>query len=346
MQLFYALLVGLCALTCAAPRSDRVFVPDAEKQRGAHLFARLDGGDLAELDTFHLEWITLVPWAYQQDWNSSDPRHHRGDSTEILRRDSAWIARIGRLRAAGYRVFVKPHLWITDPSEGSWRAEVFPDDWTVWSTGYRDFILRYARLAAAAGAEQFCVGTELTRVSGERPEFWRSLVAEVRTIYPGKLTYAANWYREFEQITFWETLDYIGVQAYFPLTEREHPDVGELERGWQPHLRALAAVAQQHDRPLLFTELGYKSTPDAAIRPWEWMEHQPTLPDAAPDTQSNCYRAFFTTVWDQPWFAGVHLWQLRGPQRRGDPSDDRNFTPQGKPATAVIARGFAHEPRE
>lgn len=338
-----SLLLIFLTITCARPEAETLTVPDAEKQRGAHLFARLSNDDLSMLDTFNLEWITLVSWAYQEDGNSSELRHHRGDSTEIRQRDSAWTARIERLRAAGYRVFVKPHVWITDPSPGTWRAELYPGDWERWSTDYRDFILRYARLAAAAGAEQFCIGTELTRVSAAQPEFWRSLVAEIRTFYSGKLTYAANWYEEYERVEFWDELDYIGVQAYFPLTERTHPDVAELNRGWQRHLPSLEKVQRQYDRPLLFTELGYKSTPDAAIHPWEWMEHQDPPPTADPMTQANCYRAFFASVWAQPWFAGAHIWQLRGTGRRyRSAADDPDFSPQGKLATEVIAGGFAH----
>ena len=39
-----------------------------------------------------------------------------------------------------------------------------------------------------------------------REKDWRRIIGEVRKVYDGKLTYSANWYREFEQITFWMSL--------------------------------------------------------------------------------------------------------------------------------------------
>ena len=50
-------------------------------------------------------------------------------------------------------------------------------------------------------------------------------------MYSGKLTFGANWYLEYEDVTFWDDLDYIGIQAYFPLTKKENQGVDELVKG-------------------------------------------------------------------------------------------------------------------
>ena len=129
---------------------------------------------------------------------------------------------------------IKPHIWILQPSEGMWRADIYPNneaDWETWQASYRDFILRYARVAERAQAEMFCIGTEFSRLTTEKPEFWNDLIQSVREVYAGEITYAANWYEEFEKIPFWDDLDYIGIQAYFPLTKKQNREKSLVFRG-------------------------------------------------------------------------------------------------------------------
>jgi len=317
-----------------------------KKQKGAHVFGRIDDStDFQFLHRNNIEWVTLVPWASQSDYDSPSVRHHRGDSLQILRRDSSWLSRLELAHAAGFKVFVKPHVWIGAPSAGKWRSDIFPsteENWKLWKTSYTDFILRYARIAEQAHAEMFCVGTEFTRLVIEKPVYWKELIQKVRNIYTGKITYAANWYKEYEQLTFWEDLDYIGIQAYFPLVENENPSVEQISKGWNKYLPTLESMHKKHNRQIIFTEMGYKSTSDSAMRPWEWIdyaeENDKTL---SYETQANCYEAFFNTIWTKEWLKGVHLWQLRSDYKEDfSPRNDLDFTPFGKPVEEVIARGF------
>lgn len=297
-----------------------------------------------------MEWVTLVPWASQNDTDSPEVRHHDGDNLNIMYHDSSWTYQIQEFRSAGFKVFFKPHVWIRSPEEGMWRSDIYPtseENWALWKKTYRSFILRNAKVAERGQAEMFCVGTEFTRLAIEKPDFWRSLIQEVKTVYSGKLTYAANWYNEYEEVVFWDELDYIGIQAYFPLTESESPGVGELSEGWNKHLPAIEAVQKRYDREVLFTEMGYKSSADGAVRPWEWIDYdldQKSIHSL--ETQANCYRAFFDVVWGQKWFAGAHLWQFRGDFKEDKGRVNADFTPQGKPAEAVIAEGFGRRPGE
>ncbi len=315
-----------------------------EKQRGTHVFGRLDSTNFQFLINDNIQWITLVPWGFQEDIDSPEVFHHRGDSSRIKRRNMYWLRQIQRAREVGLKVFVKPHVWMHRPSSGKWRSDIFPvneENWVLWQNSYREFIMRYAQLAEQAGAEMFCLGTEFTRLAIEKPEYWKALIEEVRSVYSGKLTYAANWYNEYEEITFWGDLDYVGIQAYFPLVDHENPELADISGGWDPHLRAMEKVHRRFGRNILFTELGYKSTPNSAMKPWEWMDHANTdQMEVSFKTQSNCYEAFFERVWIQPWFAGVHLWQYRSDFKTLTKDLEYDFTPQGKPAKGVIARGF------
>lgn len=347
------LLVALC-FGCYMPDGDAGGVyrtaADArpaveEKQRGAHVFGRPDSTSFARFHEDNIEWITLVPYSTQDDFDSPQVRHHNGDSLQMQYHDSSWTSQIEVVRAAGFKVFFKPHVWIRHPSDGKWRSDVShasEEEWDVWKESYHDFILRYAKIAERAHAEMFCVGAEFTILSAEKPEFWRELIRDVRKVYSGKVTYAANWYQEYEKVAFWDELDYIGIQAYFPLVDNRNPTVEQISTGWGKHLPAIKAIQEKFGKQVLFTELGYKSTADSAIEPWEWIRRGQSNEERgfSLETQANCYQAFFDTVWDEEWFAGVHIWQLRANSRRRRERSNLDFTPLDKPAEGLIAKGF------
>ena len=314
------------------------------KQKGGHVFGRLDSLNLLQFKKTNYEWITLVPFADQKDYNSDHLRHNFGDRNQMLRRDSMWKSQIDIAHRSGFKVFLKPHIWISSASDEKWRSDLFPSNhknWISWKKDYRDFILRYARIAQESQVELFCVGTELTRLSIEKPDFWKELITSCKKIYSGKITYAANWYNEYEKITFWDQLDYIGVQAYFPLTKSKNPSVKEISEGWKKHSSSLTSISKKYNRKILFTELGYKSTIDSAIEPWKWLDYS-SDPEQSPSyqTQANCYQAFFDSIWNKKWFAGVHIWQLRSDYFKQEKFNNLDFTPQGKPAEKIITREF------
>jgi len=123
--------------------------------------------------------------------------------------------------------------------------------------------------------------------------------------------------------------------------KHEYPTTRQISKAWGKYLPTIKSIHKKYNRKILFTEMGYKSTADSAIKPWEWVENprDPTK-NLSTETQANCYEAFFNTVWEKEWFAGIHIWQLRGNYTAGDEKNDIDFTIQGKPAEQVIARGF------
>ncbi len=325
-------------------KSTQNFIAVDDKQRGAHVFGIVDTTNFQPLVQNNLEWITMVSWGFQDDYDSPDVTHHNGDSLYMLQHNIHWKNKIEAVRAAGFKVFFKPHLWIDHPTNGKWRSDIFPtneENWELWQKTYRNFILRYAKVAEQANAEMFCIGTEFSRLTVGKPDYWIDLIKEIRNIYSGKITYAANWYDEYEQITFWDKLDYIGVQAYFPLVKNEYPSVEQISKGWKKYFPALESIHKKYNRKILFTEMGYKSTADSAIEPWQWIEHGSNQNKAfSTETQANCYQAFFNTVWKKKWFAGVHIWQMRSDYVKTSGKNNLDFTPQGKPAEGIIAKGY------
>ena len=298
------------------------------------------------LAALNVNWISQTPFGWQQSAGTPEVilatsgRVWWGESDEGL----AETAR--RARRRGIRTILKPHVWIRDRSDGRWRGNIdfsTPEAWDRWWSSYRRFILHYAELAESTGMEGLCIGTELRSAVLNRPEAWRVLIADVREVYGGELTYSANWYREFEEVPFWDALDYIGIQVYFPLADTTAGNLAldELKTAWAPHVGRIEALQQRVGKPVLFTEVGYRSTADAAVEPWVWRSAAPV----DDELQATLYEAMFRTFWRQPWFAGTHVWKWfpEGSTRfegRRARRRERGFTPQGKPAEAVLARWY------
>ena len=301
--------------------------------------------DLVPLVESHVGWIVQTPFGWQRRWDSPEIVLHTDSKVFWGERDVGIETTTRLARELGIRTLLKPHVWLREKADGKWRKDIrmaSEDDWRAWFASYRELLLHYARLAARLEIEALCVGTELQGTVVEREQDWRRLIAEVRTVYPGQLTYAANWWREVEEVPFWDDLDFIGVQAYFPLAEDEHPSVEQLKAGWSEPLAALERLSRRLDRPVVFTEIGYRSVPHAGARPWEW-------PDAAEvgqtpsdqSSQANAYEAFFQTFWHRPWFRGAYFWKWYP----GRPTAENaylaiDFTPQGKAAERVLARWY------
>ena len=313
-----------------------------KKQRGIHFFGNSkDTLSYETLKTHNIEWITIVPFLSQEnhDKPSFRTRSRQNDSTPKYQR---WRNLKQFSDTYGFKIMLKPHIWLSNTTNGVWRSNIKMStqaEWDDWFTDYSAYILDYAALAEELNIELFCIGTELHTPAIEQPEQWRTLIKQVRNIYSGKLTYGANWDKEIIDIPFWEDLDFIGVQAYFPIAEHNNPDLEELEQGWKKHFKLLESLHQKYNKPILFTELGYKSTSDAGIKPWEW----DTLGNRfykkiSKRTQALCYQAFFNTVWQQSWFEGVHLWEWQSRSRSN--GNNNAFTIQNKPALNVVAKGF------
>ena len=313
-----------------------------QKHRGIHVFNLLaDSTDLEILKTNNVEWLTLVPYMSQQEYDTPSLRvgFGRRDST---RRFTRYHKTKELADAYGFKIMLKPHIWLNNTPGGIWRSNIkmkTEADWDLWFQQYEAFILPYAELAEELDIELFCVGTELHTPVIEKPEKWRALIQKVKQVYSGKLTYAANWSDEVEHVDFWDELDFIGVQAYFPVASRRNPSLEHMEAGWEKHIDYLQNQSNAFNKPVLFTEIGYKSTSNAGIKPWEWNSLSNRFyRRISKRTQALAYQAFFNTVWQEPWFAGAHIWEWQSRGTRD--GNDNSFTLEGKPALNIVAKGF------
>jgi len=236
----------------------------------------------------------------------------------------------------GVKIMLKPQIWV-------WRGEFTGDmtmkseeDWKTFEESYSKFILAYAHLAEETKADIYCIGTELEEFVKNRPEYWQDLVDEVRNIYSGKLTYAANW-DEYSRTPFWEKLDYIGVDAYFPLSEERYPTKEELKSGWQRWKPKLVDLSERNGKPILFTEFGYRSMDYTAKKPWLVDRNKM---DVNLEAQADATQAIFEEFWKEDWFAGGFVWKWFIHHDVSGGEEDNRFTPQNKPAESVIRKHY------
>ncbi len=230
--------------------------------------------------------------------------------------------------ALGMKVMLKPGVWV---GGGGYAGELEFDsaaERAEWFKSYGRFVEHYARLARRVHADLFSVGGEFVKLTPYEAE-WRKLIARARELYPGPLVYAANFGGEFESVEFWDALDYIGLQEYYPLPNDLNADAIE---------RKVEAVQQKYQRPVIFTEVGFASGEHANRAPWEDGRGAPAL-----DLQARCYEAIFKTFYDRPWFEGMYWWKV-GTNGFGGP-DDTSLTPWGKPAMQVVKQWYTRGER-
>jgi hypothetical protein len=316
------LLLSSCKATSSAKINGVSFVASGEAASQAHIDPVL---------SIYADHAAVMPYGFIREPGSPEilfntNRQMFGETRTGARQY------IDLLHRNGIQVMLKPQLWI-------WRGLFTGDlvmeteaDWQKLEASYTDFILTYAALAEETGAELFCIGTELEAFVKARPAYWASLIEAVRERYSGQSTYAVNW-DEYSGVPFWEALDYIGIDAYFPLSEERDPTVAALREGWAPWKEAIHEMSSLKNRPVLFTEYGYRSMDYTAKKPWLVDRNQERVNLEA---QSNAKRALFEEFWPEPWFAGGFLWKwfINHPLS-GGPLDNR-FTPQNKPAQKVV----------
>ena len=239
---------------------------------------------------------------------------------------------IEELQKANIKVMIKPQIWVW---KGEFTGEIMMQSEASWKeleASYTSFIMEYAALAHEVNAEIFCIGTELELFVKYRPQFWTGLITTIRNIYKGKLTYAANW-NEYSKTPFWNALDYIGIDAYFPLSDKKTPTVEDCIKGWQKHKPMIKALSIANNKPVLFAEFGYRSVDYTGKKPWSYDR---TMDGVNLDAQVNATQALFDEFWNEDWFAGGFIWKWFIKHDKVGGKDNHMFTPQNKPVESVI----------
>jgi len=283
---------------------------------------------MAETNT---EYVAITVWWLQE--NVSSTQIYAKPSWTATDKSLAILIR--KAHELGMKVMLKP---MVDPEDvfTHWRGEIFGS--LEWFESYKAFISSYARFAQENGVDLFCVGCEFKATEGNKTS-WERVIDEVKRYYSGPLTYAAT-FDSYQSIAWWDRLDYVGVDAYFPLTNKKDPTLEELKEAWNRIANGIEYWALTIKKPIVFTEIGYRSGDESNVEPWNW---QATL---APDLQEqfDCYQAAFQILWGRPWFYGFYWWIWETDPNAGGLMDT-DFTPQNKPVEYLLRDWYSSERR-
>lgn len=298
-----------------------------------------DLGWLAQLPDMRRQtgacWLEMPIISYQDTATSTTIK--AGGSTPTLE-SFAYGARAAHL--LGYHVFVTPLVHIlTGPRAWAGKIE-FPagqqqqQQEQQWFDGYWQFLKPYAMAAAQAGVEQFSVGTEEDWLEKNAPDsMWNGLIANVRSVFPGTLTYDTNWDSLQGKPSTWmhnPELKMIGVSAYLALVDTPtRIDPPQIPALWKAKAQTLLDnYASLLGRPIFLSEVGYRNTSDTLYTPWKPKTGAP--PD--PEEQAGAYEAVLVNSLSDPNILGSFFWAWDG-------ANELNI--KGLPAVTVMHNRYA-----
>jgi hypothetical protein len=281
-----------------------------------------------------VNWISITPFGRIETLSSIDIQM---DFEAPYDQNRAAIREmIAQAHARGMKVLVIPHLWV---EAGGWRGEIDPGSaarWAQYQASYRAFVTAWARDAAQAGADAFSIGVECKSWSGRFGGFWRSLIADVRAIFGGLLTYSANW-DEAEDVLFWDQLDLIGINAFYPLASENGATFDQYVDGALRARDAVGELAAVLEMPVLFVEVGYTTRSNAAVEPWLWPDD---MDDVRIDEaeQARALLASFRAFLREEWFTGFFVWRYYADLDDVSQEAIWGFSPHAKRAERLLAR--------
>jgi len=289
---------------------------------------------LLEIQALSANAIALVPYAYAQPGGSGIDY---ADSDET---DDELGQALSAAHALGMKVMLKPQIRMGQERSASEIQFDDPAARAVWFRAYREFLLHYALLAERDHCDLFVVGAELSGVSSDTAA-WRSLIADMRRVYSGPITYAANWGGELDSIRFWDALDFIGVDNYASLIDADTdsadapPTASALLPGADHLADAMGVFSAHWHKPILFTEVGFPSVRGGASEPWSDDDSR----GMSAEEQAAAYEATFRAFSGRPWFRGMFWWNWPTSGSAAD-SASSTYTPLGKPAEEVLRQWF------
>jgi len=241
----------------------------------------------------------------------------------------------------GIRVMLRPGVSLKSQLNWDLQTSFFSVNeelWDAWFASYTQMITHYAKLAQEEQVDAFSIGYELDG-STHRENDWRKVASAVREIYSGPLVYSSNPGVE-DQVQWWDAVDYIGIDAYYPLTNSLNPTVDQLTEAWSKYVLRLEKLSRKWNRPVVFTEVGYKSVDGSNITPNDWKR----FAEIDLQEQADCYSAVFKAFSGKSWWHGVFWWQWFTNLRQGGPYDE-TYTANNKPAEDVLRKAYGAPPR-
>lgn len=295
--------------------------------------SRLASRSLQELRSIHANAVAIVPYSYMRDPKKPSfiPFSQRAGSEN----DESVIHSHYEAKKRGLFTVLKPQIWI---GRNSWPGDVemsSEEEWQQFFEHYHRWMRHYALLAEMYGFDMLCVGVEFAKATVARDQDWRTLIKKLRGIYSGPMTYAANWGEEFENLQFWDELDYIGLDCYYPLSKKEQPSKEELTQHFNQVLDLIEETCHSYNKPMIFTEIGFRSVKNTWTQPHE----EPLGRPFDEQCQNLCYEVVLENIQDKDFCNGL-LWWKWSCNLDNRQQNNTGFTPYNKLAQHTVKEWF------
>ncbi|MEN0003058.1 MAG: hypothetical protein AAF798_02900 [Bacteroidota bacterium] len=276
--------------------------------------------------------IAVVPYSYMR--NPKKPTYIPIINSPGAENDESVVFAHAEAQKLGMYTLLKPQIWISR----SWPGDVemqSEEEWAQFFNYYYRWIRHYAMLAELYQFDGLCLGVEFGKATLGHEEEWRKIAQLIKGLYGGQLTYAANWGAEFEQLTFWDEFDYIGLNCYYPLSKEDAPDKAALQQKFATIIDKINTVSAKYDRPVAFTEIGFRSVE----APWKNPHAEPQNRPMNDVHQALCYEVVFEGLSQIENCSGIFWWKwpsyLDYQSRR-----NKSFTPNRKLAEQTVQQYF------
>lgn len=233
-----------------------------------------------------------------------------------------------------------PIVLLNTAEAKQWRGVIAPPDWETWFYHYTKYITFSARMAKKCKVDLLCVGSELLSTEPMRSH-WIEVIAEIKKIYKGKLTYSSNWDHYDKETTggpaFWDQLDYIGMNNYNELAKKPGATTKELNNNWKPIKEKVLAFVAKQNKPFLFTEVGWHNLNNTIAEPWNYV----ATGEIDLGEQQRAYESFVETWGDvgTDKFMGALVWEWR-PGANGA-TEHGAYSLQDTPALEIVKKWMA-----
>jgi len=283
-----------------------------------------------ELADMGCTWIDLSIAAHQDNVRSEAiflEKTNTPSDKDILRV-------LAKAKSRGMGVMLMPVVLLNNSGSKDWRGIINPPNWDTWFASYVQFITGMARIAQQGDVDIFVVGSELLSTESYR-ERWIGTIAEIKKVYKGKLTYSSNW-DHYESVTFWDQLDYVGMNNYYELAKKPGVPVAELNKTWEPIKKNILDFAAKQKKPFMFTEVGWHNLVNTLSEPWNYVAEGP-IDD---NEQLHAFQSFVESWQNVPnqQFMGAFIWEW---YPGGHYHDRGTYSLQGTPALEVVKKWFA-----
>ena len=256
-----------------------------------------------------------------QDTAQSERIQYTTDATVS---DDELKAMIAYAQELGMKTALKP---TPNCKNGTWRAHInfFDEDvicepkWCNWFESFTEFQLHYAKISQEMGCDIHFAGCELV-MSEHREAEWRKVIAEVRSVYDGLVSYNTDKYQE-HNVSWWDCVDVISSSGYYPIDD------------WENQLNRIQAVVNKYNKPFLFAEAGCMSVAGSNLVPNDWGMQGAV--DA--EGQAQWYDTMIQACQKRDWITGMAFWswshQLYALKQAAKRKDYEIY---GKPAEKVL----------